>query len=202
MFLINRLFSVITTRIGAGGDIRRKTMNTSMLEKVGKMGVVHIIGGKKYNPYEYFQTDIGLELDSFDFKKNIRPLMKNEIITVEKTDLEYIDLKEETSINEIQKILPSFEDVNHFLCKLAWMIDVQDGGEEGRLLTTFDPENIFFVKGTNDDIFVVSVFWFEDHGKDIDDEPAHIAEWVCGAKLPRNMSGKFPKGTRVFFPTT
>lgn len=52
----------------------------------------------------------------------------------------------------------TFEDVSEFCAILASMIKKQWGGKSGRLLNNGDA-NIFYVRGINDNVYVVNVRW-------------------------------------------
>ena len=185
-------------------------MNTSTLSKLES---VRIVGGKTYNPYEYLQTERGGLWADFDtFDKQILPV-KGAVTTIKESELGYIDLTRKLSNEKIQRMLPegyAFEDINHFWGQLAWMIDVQCGGEEGRLQTAVRRNklphfNVFYVRNADNGTDAVYTYLHksDEYKPDFMDEvlPA-MNTWHCSQQQKQSGDNYWSKGTRVFSATT
>ncbi|MDD2934903.1 MAG: hypothetical protein PHX25_00315 [Candidatus Pacebacteria bacterium] len=115
-----------------------------------------------FDPRKFFVTRQGLWV-SDNFRDRILSVAKK-IAKVSMDGANHFDLPTPMNDAETQKRLGEgyiYEDASEFCSVLAGMIDRQPNGEVGVLVNN-GKANIFYVRGKNDEVFAVIVYWNAD----------------------------------------
>jgi len=114
---------------------------------------------KEFDPHEFFRTRDGLWVSDFFRDHVLSVAKKTKAVRAQKGA--NFQLEDHSSDKEIRAEFPEnhiFEDASAFCAHLAGMIERQWSGTEGDLISN-GYANIFYVRGKDNEVFAVIVFW-------------------------------------------
>lgn len=149
-------------------------------------GWVSLPAVASFDPAAFYQTRAGLYVWKSFSNRILSAAFRVENLPA--TTIQSYDLVKEKGANyaEIRAELPEghvFKDASAFCAQLAGRIKRQAGGKEGGLLANGNV-NIFCVRGIDEVVFAVSVYWDSDGRRwDVDARPLYDYRWSAGSRV-------------------